>query len=348
MPASRARVKSVSVSILAAALGLLAAQYLAGRGRAEDAAQRSLSVGDIPPNAAPEVVEQITRMFSSDGLERGKAAVAMRDMIVKAAPAIPFLESLLPDDARLQWLLDRQTTPGEESAITLGRMGKQGYDVLAAAISSQNAATRASAALGLGETGPAALGGAVGSLVIALKDPVQKVRRNAAISLGNLEDSRATPALIESLRDGASLVRGAAALALGQIRSPADSIIAALRPLLQDKDWYTRDSALRSLGEIPSFVEVETIAALLKDEDDVIRGDAAWSLGRIGSPLAVDPLLVALRDKDSYVRSKAAEALGKIGDKRAIEPLSEVLNDPAPAVNIEAQKALDRLRGKKP
>jgi epoxyqueuosine reductase len=45
----------------------------------------------------------------------------------------------------------------------------------------------------------------------------QGLRRNAAVALGNLRDSRAVPALVQALEDGDPIVRGHAAWALGQI-----------------------------------------------------------------------------------------------------------------------------------
>ncbi|HEY6102609.1 MAG TPA: tRNA epoxyqueuosine(34) reductase QueG [bacterium] len=45
----------------------------------------------------------------------------------------------------------------------------------------------------------------------------QGLRRNAAVALGNLRDSRAVPALVQALEDKDPIVRGHAAWALGQI-----------------------------------------------------------------------------------------------------------------------------------
>jgi epoxyqueuosine reductase len=45
----------------------------------------------------------------------------------------------------------------------------------------------------------------------------QGLRRNAAVALGNLGDSRAVPALVRALDDGDPIVRGHAAWALGRI-----------------------------------------------------------------------------------------------------------------------------------
>src|SRR5207245_10813149 len=63
----------------------------------------------------------------------------------------------------------------------------------------------------------------------------QGLRRNAAVALGNLRDSRAVPALVRALDDEDSIVRGHAAWALGRIAHPQ------ARATLRDRHTHESD-----------------------------------------------------------------------------------------------------------
>jgi beta-lactamase regulating signal transducer with metallopeptidase domain len=101
-----------------------------------------------------------------------------------------------------------------------------------------------------------------------LKSPSPRVRERAANALGELEDSRAVPALIETLKDENAGVREHTA------------------------------SALRDLGDrqaVPALIEA------LKDEDAVVREHVATALGVLGDKRAVQPLTNALQKEENHV-----------------------------------------------
>src|SRR5881397_1655849 len=78
-----------------------------------------------------------------------------------------------------------------------------------------------------------------------LKDPDWVVRREAAITLGEMGDERCVEPLARSLRDGDWQVREAAVEALAMVGSPAvEALIKQLR------DWDIRKYAIRALGKI--------------------------------------------------------------------------------------------------
>lgn len=137
-----------------------------------------------------------------------------------------------------------------------------------------------------------------------------RVRRDAAVALGEFGDADAVEPLIEALGDDNASVRLAAAAALGKIADPG-----ALEPLI---------GALASPA-------VE------------IRKAAADSLGQLGDPRALDPLIVCLKDASWSVRRAAAEALGRIGDSGAAEALEIAFQDGDANVRRAAAVSLGAL-----
>jgi HEAT repeat protein len=80
-----------------------------------------------------------------------------------------------------------------------------------------------------------------------LKDMVSAVRWLAALSLGEIGDVAAVPALADSLSDANPIVRMAAALALGRLRSPA--AMAQLAAAQEDTSADVRRVAAWALEE---------------------------------------------------------------------------------------------------
>jgi HEAT repeat protein len=186
-------------------------------------------------------------------------------------------------------------------------------------------------AIALGKLGDSR---AVGALVDALRDDRSWVRRYAAEALGKIGDSRAVDPLRATLSDSGADVRAAAAAALDQLSwRPVDAAAEAAY-WVATKQWA-------------SCVENRAVAPLvgvLDDEEPAVRGGAVDALVDIGVP-AVGPLVDTLQDPHAALRgrSAAAEALGRIGDARAVEPLLPLLEDPATSVRRAAAEALGRL-----
>jgi len=162
---------------------------------------------------------------------------------------------------------------------------------------------------------------AVETLVIALADPINDVRCQAAAALGKIGDVRAVEPLIEALKDPNADVRAWASYAFTKISDPR-----AIEPLvtaLKDPDWRMRNNAAFALGKIGDTRAVEPLIEALKDSNDKVVGQVAAALGKIGDARSVEPLIEELNDPDADVRSSVAGALGKIGDARSDEPLKK-------------------------
>ncbi|MDH4185971.1 MAG: HEAT repeat domain-containing protein [Nitrospira sp.] len=200
-----------------------------------------------------------------------------------------------------------------------------------------------------------------------LKDPDWVVRREAAITLGEMGDERCVEPLCSALRDGDWQVREVAIEGLGQIGSPAvDMLIRLLRDwdvrkyvimamgkirdervldplMLQLKNDEFKDDALNALVELgePS---VSRLVNALKDKDDVVQKQAIMALGRIKSAEALDPLIGMLADKDWFTRLTAAAALEAIGDDRGREAIKPLMKDTDMVVRMRVERILAKWK----
>jgi HEAT repeat protein len=200
-----------------------------------------------------------------------------------------------------------------------------------------------------------------------LKDPDWVVRREAAITLGEMGDERCVEPLAAALRDGDWQVREVAIDGLGQIGSPAVDVLLKLL-----RDWDVRKSAILALGKIrdervleplmqqlrnDEFMEDATDALVnlgepslpglikaLKDKEELVRKQAVIALGRIKSPEAIDPLIEMLQSKDWFTRLTAAAALEAIGHERGREAIKPLLKDSDMVVKMRVERILAKWK----
>ncbi|HQY56957.1 MAG: HEAT repeat domain-containing protein [Nitrospira sp.] len=200
-----------------------------------------------------------------------------------------------------------------------------------------------------------------------LKDPDWVVRREAAITLGEMGDERCVAPLAGALRDGDWQVREVAIEGIGQIGSPAVDVLLKLL-----RDWDVRKSAIVALGKIrdervleplmqqlrnDEFMEDATDALVnlgepalpglikaLKDKEELVRKQAVIALGRIKSPEAIDPLIEMLQNKDWFTRLTAAAALEAIGDDRGREAIKPLLKDSDMVVKMRVERILAKWK----
>ncbi|MGZ8421368.1 MAG: HEAT repeat domain-containing protein [Nitrospira sp.] len=200
-----------------------------------------------------------------------------------------------------------------------------------------------------------------------LKDPDWVVRREAAITLGEMGDERCVEPLAAALRDGDWQVREVVIEGLGQIGSPAVDVLLKLL-----RDWDVRKSAIIALGKIrdervleplmhqlrnDEFMEDATDALVnlgepslpglikaLKDKEELVRKQAVIALGRIKSPEAIDPLIEMLHNKDWFTRLTAAAALEAIGHERGREAIKPLLKDSDMVVKMRVERILAKWK----
>ncbi len=182
----------------------------------------------------------------------------------------------------------------------------------------------------------------------------QEERRDAVMKLGGMRTDAASRAAIPALKDASPIIRATAAKAILSI-GPGDSV-AALTPLLSDKDEFVRREAAYALG-LTRSLEATTylLDRLVNDKEDGVRGAAAVALGQIGDHAAVVALVRTLapelsapakwkgkREQNVFVLRAAAAALGQIGSRAGTPALVSVLkNEKLPDdVRREAARSL--------
>jgi len=192
-------------------------------------------------------------------------------------------EALQTGDERLQiTIMGTYSGPGQES--------RQVLPAITELLGDDRVAIRRAAAQALGRIGSRT---SVVPLSRAVADEDNIVQRYAAKALADLEDPRATIALIDAL-------------------TAADA---------ESPNYYF----CVALGTIRDRRAVPALIIALGDENIGTRRAAATALGNIADVRAVEPLIAALEDEDAGVTIEAAAALGKLNDPRAIEPLVLVL-----------------------
>lgn len=161
------------------------------------------------------------------------------------------------------------------------------------------------------------------------------IRREAAITLGEMGDERCTEPLAKCLRDGDWQVRDAAVEALAMIGSPAVELV-----IRYMRDFDARKSAIKTLGKINDERVLAPLLSMLRNDE--FKDDATWALAELGQP-AIEKLLECLEDKDEVVRKQATLALGEIKDPASVEPLIERLKDSDWFIRLSAASALEKI-----
>ena len=271
---------------LALAACALAAPAAATQTAPTIASMRTLSVDAL-----------IARLKAESPVERALAACALREQRAAATPAIPTLIALLGDGATVDpracepdrtWWKNQEiepTSPGEEAARALARIGQASVD----------------------------------PLIRASTGPVAFARQNATWALGAIDDVRAVPAVIARLKDEDAGVREQAAWALGALDD-----VRGVEPLtgaLGDRVGKVRKQAAWALGALDDASAVPALVRALGDEDAGVREQAAWALGALDDSRAIDGLSKSITDVDPRVRKQSAWAMGAIDDGRAVLPL---------------------------
>ena len=143
-------------------------------------------------DAQRAVVAELTKeLASTDAVTRARAACQLREAGEEAAPALDALLTLLADTAPVpqsvcgdRWrhgFGEMLTTPGEQAASALVKIGSRSFDPLLRSLKHSEWAVRSNAAWALGAMRDSR---AVDALLPLLKDPDARVRRHAAWAIG--------------------------------------------------------------------------------------------------------------------------------------------------------------------
>jgi HEAT repeat protein len=188
----------------------------------------------------------------------------------------------------------------------------------------------------------AALGSeGVGPLLELLRNGPPNKQFSAVKALGEIDDPRIRPAMVDALQKPSPAVRIAALGILERLAEP--SAYPAVEKLLTDTNPSVRGAAIVAAMRCGGARAVPSLIRCLQDESWEVRQATANALGDIGEAMAVDSLCGLVSDPDRDVRESAIAALGQIGDRRAIVPLVPALLDVESSVRSVATAALQKL-----
>src|SRR5262249_23289401 len=122
------------------------------------------------------------------------------------------------------------------------------------------------------------------------EDP--RVRQYLALTMGNIGDKRAVPALLDGLNDEQIENRIYTLLALGLIGDNA--AVPGVLPQLQDKDPAVRKVAAYVLGAIKDPSATRDLQIALNDTNNEVRWNAAMALALVNNGAGTDLLMKLL------------------------------------------------------
>jgi HEAT repeat protein len=173
----------------------------------------------------------------------------------------------------------------------------------------------------------------------ALRDPVPKVRRQAALSLGELKDPAAAEALIELVNHYPELVEEETIWALGA--TGGERAILPLEHMLSSPRALIRRSAARALARIGSTKAVPALQkAAVAHGDPDLRRAALQALRMLDAREAEPEILMGLQDEFPGVQVAAAEAAGEFEIRAAAHVLRTQIPKASEGVRGEMLYAL--------
>lgn len=184
---------------------------------------------------------------------------------------------------------------------------------------------------------------------LSAADPEE--RRDALLKLGAMHRSAASREALVGLSDVSPMVRAVAARAILSIG--ADESVAALLPLLNDKDEFVRRETTYALGQTHSRKANDPLVKLLlTDKEDGVRAAAAVALGEIGDESAVVTLATVLApevssggkrvktEKNVFVLRAVAKSLGQIKSRAGVPALVAALSNEKMVDDVRREAAL--------
>jgi HEAT repeat protein len=136
--------------------------------------------------------------------------------------------------------------------------------------------------------------------------------------LGELEDSRALPALLVAMQSEPDVIPNPAAEAVMKILEARqdETALDGLAAMTRHENHGVAANALAALGASRRESDVDVLAGALDHADDTARWAAVRGLSDVASKKAVAALVRALGDGSPQVRSRSVVALRKITKQR--------------------------------
>jgi quinoprotein glucose dehydrogenase len=178
-----------------------------------------------------------------------------------------------------------------------------------------------------------------------LKHPDMRVRRGAQFALTRHGAAGAATLLTAANSSDVLLARLHGIWGAGQLGRKDPRAMAALMPLLKNKDPEVRAQTAKVMGEAFYKPAAKAMISLLNDKSIRVRFHAATAIGKLEDSKAFDPIIKLIQqnnDVDAYLRH--ATMMGLLGSAKATpDKLTALAKHPSPAVRLVALLALRRL-----
>jgi HEAT repeat protein len=299
------------------------------------AALKSLARTNLPAEVLlPSLAENLRHKDEAVRLAVVDLIVARRELLVRMAP--DFESLLTQEDDRV----------ARQAAYLLGRLGPEAVPRLLAALRHENSRVDMIAGA-LAQTGRSS----VEMLTKAVEDPNPRVRRGAALALGQIHPvvPGTVKTLTVGLRDPDAEVKTAFLMAIGELGPRARDAVPAVRDLLSDGSAGIRMQAVDVLAQsAPRDNRLfEDLKSMLDDADARVQKrviDAIRLLGPQGRG-AMAVVIGKLQSPDQEVCLAAADWIGSHGEgaASAVPALISLLNAPSPERRAVAAQTLGKL-----
>ena len=299
------------------------------------AAVRSLARLKLPDDVLVPIVRENLRHDD----ERVRLAVV--NLLVEGRTLLP---RMAPECESL--LTDERDGVARHAAFLLGKSGQDAAPRLLDALRREGSRVDPIAGA-LAQIGRPA----VEMITRAIEDPDPRVRRGAALALGQIRPLAPGTArkLTVGLADSDPEVRMAFLIAIGNLGPRAAESVPAIRALLHDGSPGLRSRAIEVLFQSAPRDDrmLDDLAALLDDPDPRVQRRAIDSIRALGPPgrKALAVVIGRLTSEDPDVRFAAAQLVESHGPAaaEAIPPLTKLLNDPTPKIRTIAATTLGRF-----
>jgi HEAT repeat protein len=180
-----------------------------------------------------------------------------------------------------------------------------------------------------------------------------EVRLAAVEKLNNLKDEQTIDLLTQIAGNRAEYwpVKIKAIKLLGESADP--KVVSILLTIFNEPFYNWECPAIKSytalaLGNFKGNAKVvDSLIAGINDRELFTREASIQSLGRIGNPAAVLPLVAALNTESITVKLSSIKALEMIGDPQAIPHIQRIAeNDNDPVIKDQAKAALNNFHKK--
>ncbi len=169
----------------------------------------------------------------------------------------------------------------------------------------------------------------------------QNIRAHIVRKLGEVNDPKVVPSLIELLRNDAPEVRRAAAQALADAGD--EDACHALHTALNDSYKGVMVDSLFALSRIGCSDIFDPIVNALKSEDLPVRLGACKAISESGSTQYTEPLFSVLHD--SRMQKEVLKVLGELKDPASLNPIVNLLTSNDSTIRLNALKALLKIDG---